>query len=200
MKLRVLVPLVSLLLSAQAALAAPPRGWVRLIRGDDWGAQFYRHPKVKTPYDTYGIAGEGVIFPPTIRVRWPSGEVTRERLTTVPFMDQVGDMGHVYTVSSSLPAIETTVHGSKTAVFLDQVDLAEEDVFVNRTLAKHARALAEDAKLVRAFSKGQVDKRELRARIATALPQALEQQQRDQLARQYQSQVEEALRERASKP
>lgn len=102
---------------------ADRKQWVRLKRGDDWGALYY----ALEPLNNRGFAefargikvraGEGVT------VRWPDGTAEKTAIALEPYSTEVHDMGHSYHVSGHRIGVNLSARG--VARF---VDIAEVDV------------------------------------------------------------------------
>lgn len=77
--------------------------WTRLVLGNDWGSQYWMHPAWKS--STANARAQAAAFGPTVRVRWPDGEVTTEPVEHEGCTDHVSDHGHTSTVESRVPCI-----------------------------------------------------------------------------------------------
>lgn len=104
--------------------------WMKLQRGNDWGVEyFYRPDRPKSPAGTYSRSS-GVDFQDgvKIRVRWPDGSESTERVRRASRRATVHDHGHVYDVDFELAGIETSSRGISSWVPLDAVLIHEGDV------------------------------------------------------------------------
>lgn len=77
--------------------------WIRLVLGNDWGSRYWMHPawEDRTACQNRQCAH----FGPTVRVRWPDGEVTTEPVEHEGITDRVFDHGHASDVESRVPCI-----------------------------------------------------------------------------------------------
>jgi hypothetical protein len=85
---------------------------------NDWGYEAYFLKASKTQFGTWTIDGQDSAMRlragDVVDVKWPSGEVTREKLASEPASQEVGDMGHSYTVRYDRVYIPVRMHGSET--------------------------------------------------------------------------------------
>jgi hypothetical protein len=101
--------------------------WVKLKVGNDWGVEYYSH----NPHNKYGTCDSklGIHFQDgqSVLVRWPDGSTSDEKLTVREIHTSVNDCGKSYPVSYKLAVIDKTVLGLSRTVFLNEVEIWEEN-------------------------------------------------------------------------
>ncbi len=104
-----------------------PKKFVQIEAGNDWGAVYYAY--AGKALDKDGKAGrerglklkEGA----SVKVEWPSGKVTTEKLVRKPFTASVSDHGHSTSFETAHWGVDAAVHGVK--VFVDLCTLKVEE-------------------------------------------------------------------------
>jgi hypothetical protein len=112
--------------------------FVRLEKHNDWGHDYLSLPG-------QGLQGQwqtanaklGLRFAngQVVRVRWPDGTLTQERVVLQEYEATVSDHGHSYSVRGTRPGVETTTHGVVHWTWLADVDVAVEDMVAPATPA-----------------------------------------------------------------
>ncbi len=91
----------------------PADAWVRLELHNEWGAYYW------------GFAvHEPVRLPARVRVRWPSGDETIERVEKRrSFAYHLNDMGHESVVRSEVEVLVIEERGAELELMLDRVEV-----------------------------------------------------------------------------
>lgn len=95
--------------------------WVRLVPANNWGSIFYRR-ELWNSY-TADEAKTGIVLKDRVRVRWPNGSETEERVGTFRHHETVYDHGHRSEVSCQVPCLLVDNHGVGSQVKLDTVEI-----------------------------------------------------------------------------
>lgn len=105
--------------------------WVQLGHYSDWGQEYYA--KKGEGLSSQGTSNYGKYAIPfeegaQVRVRWPSGSETTERISFQLKSMNINDMGHEYDILCSVPGLMVDYHGVPLWVRLDLVEIHEEDI------------------------------------------------------------------------
>ena len=105
--------------------------YVKLARQNDWGHVYFARPgKGLSPSGTSDVRMCGLRFREgaSVRVLWPDGSKTTERVVHRLHHDTIFDHGHDYNVEFSLAGFQYDVRGIMTWVPLDQVKIHADDL------------------------------------------------------------------------
>ena len=105
--------------------------YVKLERQNDWGHVYFARPgKGLSPTGTSDVRMCGLRFREgaSVRVLWPDGSKTTERVVHRVHRDTIMDHGHSYDVEFSLAGFQCDVRGIKTWVPLDHVKIHTDDL------------------------------------------------------------------------
>jgi hypothetical protein len=105
--------------------------YIRLEKRDDWGQVYFSLPgRGLSPHGTADKAKYGLRFErgESLRVRWPDGAETVERVVFETQSREIQDMGNRYTSTCDVPGIRVDVHGIARWVSLAEVQVHEGDL------------------------------------------------------------------------
>ena len=97
--------------------------WISLERGDDWGTQYLAFKA--TDKQGYCSTKRALKFEDgeSIRVKWPDGTETTERITNQTIHGRYSDHGHEHTTESKIAGIQCGCRGIPFWIPLDQPGL-----------------------------------------------------------------------------
>jgi hypothetical protein len=68
-----------------------------------------------------------------IKVKWPNGEVTRERITMKRYTEKINDMGREYTLDGEIPRIKLSIRGIEAIVDnFERLEFANSDLIYQK--------------------------------------------------------------------
>jgi hypothetical protein len=86
--------------------------WVTLKVGNDWGVEYLNEVVCdERGYSNYSRFALRFRSGDALRVRWPDGFESTERIVVRTIVGSVSDHGKRYSTDSPLPFIECSVHG-----------------------------------------------------------------------------------------
>ena len=100
-------------------------GWVKLERGNDCGREYLALPGKARDAKGMSDIKYGITFKEgdEVRVRWPNGEESVERIVNHAFSSQVRNRGRVEDVTYTMPGFDFAVRGVKQWIRLDAVEI-----------------------------------------------------------------------------
>lgn len=96
-----------------------PVPWVKLRRGDDWGAVYFALEPAPRGQASRALGLKTYAGDP-VEVRWPTGEVSTECITMVEVRTDISEQGQRgYVAACEVPHIRTVVRGKMGDVAID---------------------------------------------------------------------------------
>jgi hypothetical protein len=95
--------------------------WIKLEKIDNWGKILYKSKDTVFKKPTHAI------------VQWPSGHREKCKVISKDYSGEIYDMGHKYTVCSTLWFIKATHRGLKIEVPIEKVLIAVENKKILKT-------------------------------------------------------------------
>lgn len=103
--------------------------WVRLKRGDDWGSVYYALEPLGPMGTANSRRGIKLRAGDRVRVRWPNGCVTEERIDFRPETRSVSDHGNSYNVSTNKIGVVVEATNDRSGrVVSEFIELTEVDI------------------------------------------------------------------------